>query len=519
MMRCSLYLLGGSVISTDKKYLVATGIGLFAFVYASFFLQGLRLFDNDYNQWLTYARENSLATALWQVFNPILSAWNVDFRPTQTLIFKALFALFDYNASGYYYFKALMLALFSAGYFLLLRRYLGSPMVAALSAIFLVTASSTFTSLYWISDFVIVSEFLALLVFAIFLHLESLEQVDRKTLIVWIALMVILTLICDRTKANGKLIPAILFLYLLLFDRSKLKRYGVAIVLMVVILLPWPVLLSDPAPFLVAKAGTPAAYAWQPASLQKFWILFAGDFAPYSLLYSEHPPISVTAVLGFPLVYLGLFAAGWLIYRRVPASPPVRFMMVWLVVNLLALMSYPYLPAHFQARYAISVLIPLVPLILLVIQSAFGRISNIGRWSAGLLTVFVLVQIGFNVFHTVRMRNIGMPGFMIASGAVREYIASNFSDAGFIYYNMPVFAFRPTTDGNQFFSSGSDPLSDVIAALPAGTPLYVISSTPIYSPDLGLHAAFPGRSDNWYDRIFNRDAKQLPITFYLYEMR
>ena len=509
---------GGSVISTDKKYLVATGIGLFAFVYASFFLQGLRLFDNDYNQWLTLARENSLTTVFWQVFNPILSAWNVDFRPTQTLIFKALFALFGYNASGFYYFKALMLALFSAGYFLLLLRYLGSPTVAALSAIFLVTASSTFTSLYWVSDFVIVSEFWALLVFAIFLYLESLEQTDRKTLIVGIALMVILTLLCDRTKANGKLIPGILFLYLLLFDRSRLKRYGLAIVLMVVMLLPWPVLLSDPAPFLVAKAGAPASYAWQPASLQKLWALFAGDFAPYSLLYSEHPPISVTAVLGFPLVYLGLFAAGWLIYRRVPASPPVRFMMVWLVVNLLALMSYPYLPAHFQARYAISVLIPMLPLVFLGIQSAFGRISSLGRWSAGLLTVIVLVQIGFNVYHTVRMRNIGMPGFMIASGAVREYIASNLSGAGFIYYNMPVFAFRPTTDGNQFFSSGSDPLIDVISALPEDTPLYVISSTPIYSSDLRLHAAFPGRSDNWYDRVFNRNVNQLPVTFYLYQL-
>jgi len=502
---------------TERKYLVAAGIAALAFCYSSFFLQGLRLFDNDYNQWLTFAREYSLSTVLWQIFNPILSEWNVDFRPFQTLVFKSLFALFDYNAAGYYFFKSLMLALFSAAYFLILRRYLHNPLVAGFSALLLVVASSTFTSLYWVSDFVIVSEFLALLAFALFLHLETDDQPSRNKVIACLALMVLLTLICDRTKANGKLIPGILFLYVALFDWRKLKRYGLAIALMVLVVLPWPVLITDPAPFLVAKGSAPPSYAWQPASLHKLWRLFAGDFAPFSLMYGKYPPISVMAILGFPLVYLGSAATVFLLCRKTTAPLAVRFMLVWAAVNIAALMSYPALPQHFQARYAISVLIPLLPLLFLAIHSATQRLLSQRFAAATLLTLVAAIQIGFHGYHTVRMRNIGMPSLMIASGAVREYITANFSNAAFYYYGMPVFAFRPTSDGNQFFSSIHDDLPGIIASLPKGTRLYVVSGDPIYNSDLRLHAAFLGRSSNLFDLTFNRDTRNLPVTLYLYE--
>jgi len=506
------------MLSITRKYLVAAGIGILALGYSSFFLQGLRLFDNDYNQWLTFAREYSLSTVLWQIFNPVLAEWNVDFRPVQTLTFKALFALFEYNASGYYFFKSLMLGLFSAAYFLFLRHHLHNMIVAAISAVFLIVASSTFTSLYWVSDFVIVSEFFALLVFALFLHLETDDKSSRGKAIAYLALMVLLTIICDRTKANGKLIPGILFLYIVLFDWRKLKRYGIPIILMVLVVLPWPVLITDPAPFLFVKGSAPPAYAWQPASLNKLWTLFAGDFAPFSLLYSKYPPISVMAILGFPLVYLGSAGAVFLLYRKTAVPMAVRFMLVWAVVNIAALMSYPALPQHFQARYAISSLVPLCPLLFLAIYSATQRLLSQRFAAATLLTLVAVIQIGFHGYHTVRMRNIGMPSLMIASGEVREYIAANFSNAAFYYYELPVFAFRPTSDGNQFFSSIHDTWPDVIASQPQGTSLFVVSGKSIYSPELRLHAVFPGRSDSWFDRTFNSEARHTPVTLYLHEL-
>ena len=237
--------------SIYKRCSIPIGIFLVVFLYSSFFLQGLPLYDNDYSVCIVNANKSSLPTVFWQIFDPILRDWNAEFRPTQTLIFKALFSLFEYNASGYFYFKSLMLALFSTVYFIFLRRFLNITAVALFSTLFLAMASSTFGSLKWAGDLVIVSEFLALLVYSTFMYLETQEKPSKIRLFGCLALMVILTLICDRTRASGKLIPGILFFYIVIFYWSKLKRYGLTILLMVITVLPWKVLISNPVPFLL----------------------------------------------------------------------------------------------------------------------------------------------------------------------------------------------------------------------------------------------------------------------------
>ncbi|MBI5328140.1 MAG: hypothetical protein HZB80_07605 [Deltaproteobacteria bacterium] len=504
-----------------KQYLFPIAIFLIAFLYSSFFLQGIRLFDNDYNQWLTYAMENSLSNAIWDVFNPVLNDWNVDYRPTQTLIFKALFFLFDYNASGYYYFKSLMLALFSTAYFLFLRHYLNNLTVAAFSALFLAMASSTFTSLMWVSDFVIVSEFLALLVYTIFLNLETRETSSRKLLFTSLVIMIILTVICDRTKANGKLIPGILFLYLVLFDWRKLKRYWIAISLMVFAVVPWKVLVSNPAPFFLRDdSGTVRDYAWQLASFYKFLELFGGDFEPFSLLYSAHPPISVLAIIGFPLLFASIIAMFFLVYRRAInlKHKTVRFLAVWGAVNAAALMSYPSLPSHFQARYAISTLIPLVPLLLIMIFRASIITWGGRRIPEIIIAALIIISICFHGYHTFMARNI-FPPTMIASDTLREYVANNFRNTWFYYINSSVWAFRPTNDGNQFFSYQNEKASSVASRLPPNTDFYVISSRPLETSSLKLHMSFPGKSESLFDRIFNNgSAPFYKTTFYLYKI-
>jgi hypothetical protein len=502
-----------------NKYFIPFGIFLIAFLYSSFFLQGLPLFDNDYNQWIHYAREYSLPTILWQVFNPILEDWNVDFRPTQTLVFKALFSLFEYDPSGYYYFKSLMLALFSTTYFLFLRRYLNTTSVAAFSALFLTMASSTFTSLRWVSDFVIVSEFIALLVYATFLYLETLEKPSKTKLFACLALMVILTLICDRTKANGKLIPGILFFYIVLLDWRKLKRYGFTILLMVITVLPWKVLINNPIPFLSAEPGTVKYYAWQPASLEKFRVLFGGDFEFLSLFYSGDSPISILAIIGFPLLYAFILAIAVLIFRRAPITKIDKFLIVWSVINITALMSYPTLPSHFQARYAISVLIPLIPLVLLTIYRAAQLTWN-RRWIPKLLiTTLVFMQLCFHGYNTFRARN-GDPTVRIANAKLREYIANNFKNSWFYYMEIDVALFRPTNDGNQFFNSDNDELETVINnSLISRTNLYIISPAPLNDRTLKLEKWFPGKSESLYDIIFNNeDREYYEYGVYLYKI-
>lgn len=500
-----------------KEYVIPLAIFMTVFMYSSFFLQGIRFFDNDYNICLVNAHTYSFPTVLWQIFDPILKDWNAEYRPTQTLIFKVLFYLFGYDPSGYYYFKSFMLALFSTVYFLFLRRYLNISVVAVFSALFLAMFSSTFESLKWVSDLVIVSEFLALLVYVLFLYLETLENPPKIKLFTCLALMVVLTLICDRTRASGKLIPGILLFYIIIFDWNKIKRYGLTIVLMITTILPWQALISNPVPFLSAKPDTVKPYLWQPASINKFWSLFGGDFEFFSLFYSGHFPTSVLAIIGFPILYAFILAAIVLIVRHAHIQKGEKLLIIWAAVNIASLTSYPSLPPDFRARYAISVLSPLIPLVLLIIYRAAQFLCN-RRWIPGLIIgTLVIMQICFHGYHTFRARN-GYPTFMIASDNLREYIANNYKNSLFFYQHFPVLAFRPTADGNQFFDQDVGFTTVEQISLKAHSPLYIASRFTINDNVAEFVKSFPGKSESLYDRIFNSgDHQYYETVLHLYK--
>jgi hypothetical protein len=503
-------------------------IFVFIFLYSSFFLQGLRLYDNDYNMWIPGARMASTLTLLWQVFNPILQDWNVTFRPTQLLIFKGLFALFEYDATGYYYFKSFALAAFCALYFMFLRRFLKNTTVAALSAVFIGTATSTFASSMWVSDFVFVSEFLALAVYWIFLKLETQPRTGKTVLWVSAALMVLLTLVCDRTKANGKLIPAILFLYVILSGYKKLKTHGPVIALMVVTVLPWKVLLVNPAPFLYAGTGDVDPAAWQPASLDRFWTFFGRDFEPFSLGYPRHTPISILENLGFPLLYAfiaAMFLLGWRAIKRRTSGAEhqhvVWFLIVWSGVNAMALMSYPLQHNHFLARYAISTLVPLFPLLLVGIYKAV-QLGSGREWIARGVTIgLVVLQVWIHSHQTFRARNY-FPTFMIAADTLRDHIAENYRDTQFSYFNTPMAAFRPTDDGNQFFGSDGANLETTTSRRVPNVPMYLVTMVPTFGSQVAELPTMvvPGKSESLFDRIFNGGPEPVhAFSLYLYEVR
>jgi len=529
--------------SHSRRIVLAVGIFLVAFLWSSFFLQGLRLFDNDYNFWIRRAREDPFAKTLGETLNPILSGWNVNFRPFQVLIFQVLFPVLGYHASGYYYFKSVILGLLCAVYFLFLGRYLRSGFAAFASPIILLVSCSTFTSLYWVSDFVILSELLALLVFFLFLYLETREgEIPKPALLLILAGMLLLTLFCDRTKANGKLIPGILLFYIFLTDIRKLKRYGILLVFMIFILVPWKVVLKNPIPpFIADPRKMTDVYSWQPAASGKFWLLFGRDFKMLSLGYKDHPPISILAILGFPLVYSAIAGCGiifyrflpeknlaagamkkWREFRKSPGGRVILFLFCWGTVNIVSLASYPTLPPHFRSRYAISVLIPLLPLVLVVIERGAGSIVSEKRKAVRVFLWSLLsIQILFQGYQTFRMRN-DFPSFIIASDRARDYIAGNIRESSIFYLNLPIMSYRPTDTGNRFYEPGKQ-FNLTAAAKKLGVPLekcYVLSANPVKSPYLHLKRDFPGVSESLYDRIMNSgDSRVYKRTMYLYEVK
>jgi len=502
------------------------------------------LYDNDYNQWIPLAQMSSLKQILIQVFNPILSDWNIQFRPFQVLIFKGLFELFGYEPSGYFYFKSLLLALFSIVYLFFMRKYLQSTTIAILSVFLLAMSSSTFTSLYWMSDFVIVSEFLTLIVFVLFLNLENKKNHRNKfTVIITLVLILILTIIADRTKANAKLIPAIIFIYIIIVDWRKLKRYGIVLAMMIISVLPIKVMLTNPIPpFIHADPSTISKLSWQPVSLNKFWLLFARDFEFFSLLYPGYPPISILAIIGFPLVYMVVISIAILFYKYLKKKnifllneygvenyqmesikKNIVFISIWALVNIIALASYPSLPKHFQARYAISVLIPLIPLLLILVYSAM-RFLLISKKHLVLIfiSLLLIIQLPFNVYHTFRMRN-DYPTYIIAKEKLEDHVASKFKNSIFGYFWLPDINFVKAGESNEFIYIANPHATSIFIkelSKRSDSPAYFYLISLYKVPFGKLYKSFPGKSDDLFDRIFNSgENTYYRYTLYLYQFK
>ena len=523
------------------RYLISAGLFIFAFLYSGFFLQGIGLFEDDYTRWIRQARDDPFSRTLLQTLNPVLSDWNIQFRPFVVLVFRGLFPLFQYDASGYLYFKSLVLGIFSVFYYFFLLRYWGNKTIAFASALFLIVICATFSSLYWVSDFILVSELFGMMVYALYLSLEMHRQKPKMSRrFIFFALMLLFTLLSDRTKANGKLIPAILFFSILFSNRKRLKFYAPLLASMILILIPWGKAISHPLPgFIADKAGKAPFYSWQPASFAKFRTLLLGDFQPFSLLYGKWPPISVFSNLSYLFVYLGAAGAILVLYRfirdktggyyqrilvfqRSRRGMIVTLSSVWAFVNILALASYPSAPRHFQGRYLCGVLIPLAPLVYWYsLRFLRGLWPERKRFTALLFLLAFALQIGFHPWHTFRLRN-DFPTMIIASTRLRAWMDENIHNGLVVHFQLPVYHFKPEKGNNKHLSQWSTfNLTEI--ALKYGfrfEDCYIISCEQMKNPYLILLKEFPGRSSSLYDRIFNaRGKKRYYYTLYLYNVK
>ncbi len=536
-----------SLQSDKRSIFTAAAIFIAVLIYMYFFLEGLRLFDSDYYQWIKPAISEPFFKSAGDFLNPVLFDWNINFRPFQVFIYKGLFSLFGYEANGYFFFKAFITGLLSLAYFFFILRYLKNFAVAAASALFIGISSSTYTSLFWVSDFVVVSELITLCVYAVFLELD-LSDKPRKAMktAVTLVIIVILTIIADRTKANAKLIPGIIFLYLILTGPKRLYRYWPALVAMGLSLVPVAKILKSPVPtFIYAEPGTVTPASWQPASIEKFWRLFGAGFEPLSFTYKTHPPISILSIIGFVLLYAFLIAAVFLIYKKVKTrksagsaslrdtlkeNKAIVFFFSWAAINLLAMLSYPELPDYFQARYAISFFIPAIPLVFLTVYSAASLIGDRtggtgggggGRTGGAILALLLIVHLCFHSYQTFRVRN-NFPTLMIASDTLREYVSSTYKGRHFYYLRLPNYYYRvDDKSDNKFISSFKEP-NIIVAAKKFGirpNDFLLISFEQIDDPTLLLIREFPGISGAHFDRLFNSGvSKRNRTTFYLYEV-
>ncbi len=401
------------------------------FLWAAFIAQALPFWDGDFTIYFRGMLGKSMGRLLWEWIAPISTnpeSWGFLDRAVQFLAYKVSYQIAGYDPWPYSFLRNLCYAGMGVLIYAWIGRLTGPsksrwPAVAA--AVFFLVAPGPIAAHVWIADFAPVAECVFLLL-TWFLwraaedtpeewtNILPLDPEKRKWLLRWIGLA-ICTYLGYKTKADVKLVPIVLGLYLLLVKRHQWRLFALPMALMVLLAVPWSRSgsMGKLPPFLPGSGGSSTGWMWQPASLDRL-----GDFLwssdPYSFSASlKTGTLSLAGTFGpFLLTALVVFII-WKtnIFERVPwtahgtSEDRARiFVILWLVLILAGASALPPINYFFRIRYAILPLVPLSILLGWLLYLFSQSRERLPQWAvAGFLGLFIL-QTGVNFSRSVHYR-------------------------------------------------------------------------------------------------------------------
>jgi tetratricopeptide (TPR) repeat protein len=426
-----------------------------AFVFAAFLSQGVPLFDDDFTSWFWKIQDRSIGSLLADWILPVSTQpqyWGFNERPLQALAYNSIRALFGYQSWAFFLYKDIVYAgLIGALYAWCLRLVPEGPRrswLAMAAAFFFMVCPGPVEAHVLHSDFATTAELWFLV--ATYLAWAEIERTpvewkglpdfsdpaQRSWLGRWVALAVF-TYLGYKSKADLKIIPVILALYVLAIParRKQWLQFAMPIGLMVLLAVPWGKgIFTKLPPFVPGSQGSEIGWMWQPASVERLRD-FLWSSNPYRDFVSHFraPTLSLAALLGpfllLPLlVFLGWRAEAldkvpWL-RSETPVDRARIFASIWFVVAIGAVSALPALNYAFRIRYGI---IPLLPVSLLLAW-AFGlfeaSMPRLKPWMPIAATALLAVQFSSNLARGFTERK-ELGEVMIAIDRVFEYVDQN----------------------------------------------------------------------------------------------
>ncbi len=428
-----------------------------------------------------------------------------------------------------------------------LRAELG-PRVAFTAAGIFTLSSPVFSSLLWVSDFELLAQLTILAAFGCFLSQErqNLYHNDRYRFYLYQAGIFLLLLLGHHTKGSAKLIPAILFGYLLVHRRQFLKRYLPLLGLMVLAVVPFLSLADDPLPpFAPFAQDRSQGWMWKPANLTTLGILLVGNAHPFAGTAGPGVAYSLLGVLCPVLLWTGLTGTGLLVYRRrecQPLAPGARtaivLALVWLCGVILSFSAFPRLPLGFMVRYVTGVLVPASILVALLLSRAADLLPSAWKPAAAPLLALIVLAHGAVNFGHVRYVRESFGQIIVAYDRARSGLSKKVQNANVLLVGLPYSYARPLGDGNRYIKDLDRPFQ-----LDLSRPLYALvqhdgnaeqidytlpvqkiqkglrplaNSTPGYRIDIRPVRAFHGLTDSIYDRWIYRSTQSfLAVLFHI----
>ncbi len=439
----------------NRSNAIQVGLFLFGFAYAWFFSQGIPLWDDDFTSWFWKIKDRQITSIVWEWISPVSTQpehWGFNERPLQALIYKLGYAVSGYESWSYFLFKNAVYGALGVMIYLWGLRLVPESLspsrarTAALAvAILFLVAPAPMAAHVMYADFAPIAELIFLgMTYLLWAAVEKtpayfsgsprLSNPEHRRWLLKMSLLSFCTYLGYKSKADLKVIPLVLAVYVAIVRRAQWRFFAIPVALMLLLAVPWGrEVFEKLPPFLPGSKGSEVGWMFQPASLDRliefFWSSQSHDFVT-SL---RAPTMSLAAVLGpFLLIPLLLFLL-WRIeafdkvhWTRLKSSSDRSrlFVLIWFVAITLAVSALPALNYSFRIRYGILPWVPVSILLAWVFGLFADSLEKLPRGALALAIVCLALQGGINVSRSIQYRR-ELGQVMIGVDRAYEYFSKN----------------------------------------------------------------------------------------------
>ncbi len=480
---------------------IAWGVFIVGSLYGYFFSQGIPLWDDDFASIFDKIQNKTV----WQIFlewvSPISTQpqfWGFNERPVQALIYKIFYFFVGYDSGLYFLYKNLIFGALGWMIYRWSRRLLGeaSSLWALLPTALFLLCPGPMAAHFLHSDLATTSQFLFLfLTYHIWDAVETTPTVwqglttsreCRQWMLRWGGLT-LATYLGYKSKADLKLIPAILGLYLLTIPerRKQWRIFIFPLAGMFLLAVPWgPGIFKQLPPFLPGSHGSEIGWMWQPVTTKKLTDFIWSDF-PWDVAFIfKTPTISLAAILGpFVLIPAVIFAIWYAVrsYLRdqnlAESSWPTKrarnFVALWFVVMIFAVGSLPVLNLTFRIRYGILPLVPAILLLAWLLGQVARNLKFFPSMTVAAIVACFALQGAIDFYRSVEQRS-DLGSVMNAVDRAYEFINDQLPNAKLVsvegyrsyFYHTdasPVIRERELLDHFESLTTGKYPVGNTYA--------------------------------------------------------
>jgi len=520
-------------VNTLKKLLrdkTARWLLIGGFVYAWFFSQGVPLWDDDFTSWFWKIKDNSIFKYVFEWLSPISTQpqyWGFNERPAQALFYKVCYLISGYESWSYFFFKSVVYAgmgfmVYAWGLRLTASARWARPAAAAGAVFFLLTPGPMASHVIQ-SDLAPIAELWFLVV--TYLIWEAVEEtpaawagmpkLSDPAVKTWVKHWLILSFavyLGYKTKADLKMIPAILAVYVLIVRRKQWKYFAIPVAAMLLLAVPWgPGIFSKLPPFLPGSKGSEIGWMFQPASVGSFWdFVWPGSWRAFLLDY-RNPTIAMTSLLG---PFLLLVSVPFLLWKM-EAFDKVKwgtqetsvdrartFALIWLGIMAVAVSALAPINYIFRVRYGILLMVPFSILLCWVIGLFLDNVARLPKWIFYAAIAMFATQSSINLYRSYAFRR-DMGIVMIAVDQIYEYVDRHFPQAKLaLLPDFRPYDYRPSAGPAVLKREWLQSTDELVKKYVPGN-TYVISWSSSMWDQLEMVERFSGcRETTVFDRLF-----------------